>query len=197
MKLIGFFSVVLTILGRLLFLPTDTQDAEGTTVVNSGSSYSRLCEERDLRGLWKVVKWIPYMEIKGADWRRAMFLRNQWFEFDGDGHLKTLASNKKMKLENVVKHLTKAPWGVKIKFTRRGFCEISSEAEKFPDSIWRCAVITRDIVLAKRKYDLRKGDVVMTLLGDDESILYFRLLRKVDTLVKGKSEIGHPNLEIN
>ena len=187
MKYIGIFSIVLTI-SFILFLVPDTHGAEGTTVVNSGSSYSRLCEERDLRGLWRVVKWIPYMEIKGADWRKAKFLRNQWFEFNGDGHLKTLASNKKMKLENVVTHLAKAPWGVKIKFARRGFCEISSEAEKFPDSIWRCAVITRDIVLAKRKYDLRKGDVVMTLLGDDESILYFRLLRKVNPLAKGKTE---------
>ena len=188
MKLIRIISIVLTLSFILLCVAPEIRSSEGTTVLNSGSSYSRLCEECDLRGIWRVVKWIPYMEIKGADWRRAMFLRNQWFEFDGAGHLKTLASNKKMKLKNVVARLSQAPWGVKINFTRRGFCVISSEMDKFPDAVWRCAVITRDIVLAKRKYNLRKGDIVMTLLGDDENILYFRLLRKVDPLVKLESK---------
>lgn len=191
MKLNVFFSIILTISFMLIFVAPDTQGDSGIFSLNSGSSYSRLCGERDLRGFWRVVKWIPYVEIKGADWRRPMFLRHQWMEFDGAGHLKTLASNKKMQLDDVRKRLAKAPWGVKIKFQRKGFCEISSEKERFPDSIWRCVVVTKNIKIPDEKYDILEGDVIMTLLGDEENILYFRLLRKVKPVLKEKEENSH------
>ncbi|MCK5843660.1 MAG: hypothetical protein KAG97_03060 [Victivallales bacterium] len=146
--------------------------------INSGAAYSRLCGEADLKGLWRVVKWTPYMEVKGADWRESLFLRHQWIEFDGNGHLKSVASNKKMNFDKVVELLAKVPWGVTISFKRNGFFEISSETKKYPGSIWRCVVITRNISVKSRKLDLREGDVIMTLLGYDESILYFRQVRK-------------------
>jgi hypothetical protein len=173
--------VLFAIFAVILF--SNRSFGDDSKTLNSGSAYSRLCDECDLCGLWRVVKWIPYMEIKGADWRKTMFLRHQWMEFNGEGHLRTLAANKKMKLKDVLERLSKAPWGVKIKFKRRGFCEISSESEKFPDALWRCVVITKNIKLPKQKYNLSEGDVIMTLLDDDENILYFRLLRKIpDTL---------------
>ncbi|NOY75573.1 MAG: hypothetical protein GXP32_07250 [Kiritimatiellaeota bacterium] len=177
-----YFSLSLAFLVGISSIVSSGGDHRETVLtlkpLNSGAAYSRLCAERDLRGLWSVVKWSPYMRVKGADWRESLFLRHQWFEFDGDGHLKTVASNKKMNRDTVVKLLGKTPWGVDISFKRDGFCEISSESKKYPGSVWRCALITRDIKIQSRKLDLRKGDVIMTLLGDDENILYFRQMRK-------------------
>ena len=155
--------------------------------MNSGMAYSRLCEERDLRGLWRVVKWTPYMEVKGADWRLPMFLRHQWMEFDGSGHLRTVAANKKISDGEAEKLLRKALWKLTITFKRLGFCVISSEKARYPGAVWRCALITKEIKSSPTKLDLKKGDVVMTLLGDDENILYFRQLRKIK-LTAGKSE---------
>ena len=168
----------------------DGQKIENTALkpMNSGMAYSRLCEERDLRGLWRVVKWMPYMDVRGTDWRLPMFLRHQWMEFDGNGHLRTVAANKKMDDAEAEKLLRKAPWKLSITFERLGFCMISSEKERYPGAVWRCALITKDIKARATKLNLKKGDVVMTLLGDDENIQYFRQLRKITPASKNPSK---------
>jgi hypothetical protein len=177
-----FFQGLLTLLASLYAFSSFGGGEKGGVVLkplNSGAGYSRLCREDDLRGLWRVVKWIPYMEVKGPDWRESLFLRHQWMEFDGNGRLRTVASNKKIKLSKAKSLLGKAPWGVTVSFKRDGFCEISSETKKYPGSIWRCVVITKNLKVESGKLELREGDVIMTLLGNGENILYFRLMRKV------------------
>ena len=66
-------------------LSVSAGDKKKLSQFNTASDYSRLCDEDDLYGLWKVVRWIPYFEVKGKMWESPAFMKNQWFEFDGKG----------------------------------------------------------------------------------------------------------------
>jgi hypothetical protein len=148
--------------------------------LNTTATYSRLCQEEDLYGLWKVVRWIPYFEISGKDWNKPAFLKNQWFLFDGKGGMKSLASNMEMKLDDVKRKLSDSNSNISISFKRKGFMDVAYEDKNFPVEHWRCSVAEKNLIIKSVNTELKKGDLIMTMLGKDNTIKYFRQLRRVE-----------------
>jgi len=152
--------------------------------LNTSLKYSRLCEEDDLYGLWKVVRWIPYFELKGKDWEKPPFLKHQWFEFNGKGGMKSLSSNMKLQLDDVRKKLFDAAFDAKISFKSKGFMTIKYRAAdkqtRNEQERWRCSIAEKDMNVPALDVAIKKGDIIMTLLAEDNTILYFRLMRRVD-----------------
>jgi len=148
--------------------------------LNTTATYSRLCLEDDLYGLWKVVRWIPYFEIRGKDWNKPAFLKNQWFLFDGKGGMKSLASNMDIKLDDVMKKLSDSNSHISLSFKRKGFMEVVSDKKEVPVEHWRCSISEKNLKIEALKTEVKKGDMIMTMLGNDNTIRYFRQLRRVE-----------------
>ena len=155
-------------------------EKEPTASLNTAGTYSRLCEEDDLYGLWKVVRWIPYFEVKGKDWTKPAFLKNQWFLFDGKGGVKSLASNLDIKLDDVKKKLSEAENSISVKFKRKGFMTLGSSGKDAKGEFWRCSIAEKNSSVKALNIELKKGDLIMTLFGKDNTIRFFRLLRRVE-----------------
>lgn len=172
-------TVYLLLLTYLFSFSIKAADKKKPSAFNTTSEYSTLCQDKDLYGLWKVVRWIPYFEIKGKMWEIPAFMQNQWFEFDGKGVLKSLSSNRKMKLDDVRRKLSESSSSIKIKCNKKGFFLIGSNNKKGTPERWRCSIIDKNIKILEMNIELKKGDLIMTHLGEDNTILYFRQLRRV------------------
>ena len=176
MKIV-YFLIIFSLFSACLSLEAEKKKSPG---FNTASDYSHLCEESDLYGLWKVMRWIPYFEVKGKMWETPPFMKNQWFEFDGKGGMKSLATNIEMKLDVVKRKLSEAPSLLKLSFNKKGFLNLSAKKKEIPPQTWRCSVIDQNIKIKEMNIELKKGDVIMTHLGDDNNILYFRQMRRVE-----------------
>jgi hypothetical protein len=170
--LISYFCCVLTAVEKKEPLPGKSLNTAGT--------YSRLCVEEDLYGLWKVVRWIPYFEIHGKDWNKPAFMKNQWFLFDGKGGMKSLASNKELPLDDVQRRLGETDSIVSVVFKRKGFFDISSSLKGSTDEHWRCSIAEKKMKVKAINTEILKGDIIMTMLGPNNTIKYFRQLRRVE-----------------
>lgn len=147
--------------------------------LNTASTYSKLCQEEDLYGLWKVVKWTPYFEVKGKEWNQPEFLKNQWLLFDGEGGMKYLASNMEIKLDEVQRKLSDEKSKMTVEFKRKGFMDIQAPKKDAEPEHWRCAVAEKDLTITSMNLEVKKGDILMTMFGKDNTIRYFRLLRHI------------------
>ena len=148
--------------------------------LNTASTYSKLCGEDDLYGLWKVERWIPYFDVQGDDWKKPAFLKNQWFIFDGKGGMKSLSSNLEIKLDDVKRKLSDLKTVIPVKFKRKGFLEIQSSNKEEDAEHWRCAIAEKDIIFKSMNIEVKKGDLLMTMFGKGNTIRFFRLLRRVE-----------------
>ena len=176
---ITFITILLLTLTNYTLYASDTDQTIAGSL-NTASTYSRLCQEEDLYGLWKVVKWTPYFEIKGKEWNQPQFLKNQWLLFNGEGGMKYLATNMEMKLDDVQRKLSDEKNQMRINFTRKGFMDVQSSKKDAKPEHWRCAVAEKDLNIDTMNLEVKKGDILMTMFGKDNTILYFRLLRRVE-----------------
>ena len=147
---------------------------------NTASSYSRICNEDDLYGLWHAVRWIPYHEVRGEEWERAAYMKHQWFLFDGKGGMKSLCSNLDITLEEVRKKLHDAPDNIKISIDKEGIMSIKYNGSEDVSERWRCSLAEKDIKIKKMDITIKKDDIIMTQLDKNNTIVYFRLMRRVD-----------------
>ena len=175
-----------TMLSMLLIVFSNTlngRDKEPSKEINKSlnttSTYSKLCNEDDLYGLWKVVRWIPYFDVQGDDWKKPAFLKNQWFLFDGKGGMKSLASNLEIKLDDVKRKLSDLKTVIPVKFKRKGFMDIQAPKKEKVAEHWRCAIAEKDIVFKSLNIEVKKGDLLMSMFGKENTIRFFRLLRRV------------------
>ncbi len=192
MKILLYLLIVIVL---FVSLPIDAEESEtsseGSNPVNTASAYSRLCEEEDLYGLWKVVKWLTFFEVKGKDWEKPGFMKNQWFQFDGEGGMKSISTNNDMKLDDVREKLFDLPFNLSVVFERKGFMIVKPKKKISSGERWRCSIAEENILVKELNIELKKDDLIMTLFGKDNQILYFRLLRRVaseDNDKKDKTE---------
>ena len=167
----------------------DTKSSENVTEkaaleLNTSLKYSRLCNEYDFYGLWKVVKWIAYFELKGDDWTKPPFLHYQWFEFDGKGGVKSISSSRKLKQDEVRKKLFEMGFDAKTAFLSKGFMTVKYISDdkqvRASEERWRCSIAEKDMKVPALNVEIKKGDILMTLLAKDNTIIYFRLLRRIE-----------------
>ncbi len=148
--------------------------------LNTSSTYSKLCSEDDLYGLWKVVRWIPYFDVQASDWKKPEFLKNQWSFFDGQGGMKFLSSNADIKIDDVKRKFSDAKTVMSVKFKRKGFMDVEFLKNEQPAESWRCAIAEKERVYKSMNIEIKKGDLLMTMFGKGNTIRFFRLLRRVE-----------------
>jgi hypothetical protein len=146
--------------------------------INTAASYSRLCSLADVEGLWKVVKWTAFFELKPADWKNTVYLRHQWILLGSKGEFRIIGSNMKMDTDKVERKLHKLPVVMLLSFDRPGVGVLISKKPDIADSKWRCAVVTKNVTSKKFGVDLKKGDVIMTMLAPNGNVVYFRQMRR-------------------
>ncbi len=62
--------------------------------------------------------------------------------------------------------------------------KVTYTSEEIPEELWRCSVVEKDMRVNDMRIDLRKDDMIMTMLGKDNTIRYFRQIRRVKGSVK-------------
>lgn len=144
------------------------------------SEYSRLCLEKDIIGFWKLIKWNKYFHIPAGDWKKPAFRNFQWYIFTKDGKIKSFSATKDYKDSEVWVKLLKVDSALRYRFDRKGILQITNIKKKEVNELWRCALVTEDIVSEKYGIKLRKGDVLQSLIGKDNHILYVRQMRKIN-----------------
>ena len=92
----------------------------------------------------------------------------------------SLNSNIEIKLDDVRKKLSETSESLKISFKKKGFLDVDPQKKGVTTQTWRCSVIEKDIKIKEMNIELKKGDLIMTHLGKDNNILYFRQLRRVE-----------------
>lgn len=150
------------------------------------SEYSRLCRTQDITGFWRVVKWTPYFYIPAKDWKKPAFMNFQWYIFTADGKIKSLSAPKEFKINEVKEKLGKVDTPLRFTFERKGILKVTSTKKKEVNELWRCAVVTKDVSNKQYGIDLKKGDVLQSLLGKENKILYVRQMRKITDKVGQK-----------
>lgn len=143
------------------------------------SSYSRLCLKDDIIGFWKVVKWTPYFYIPAKDWNKPLYLKYQWFWFFDNGTFGTMASKKELQDSDVKNKLTGSPTDLQYKFVDKGIIDVFHRTNERFKEVWRCALVTEDIAVIGQDDKVEKGDILMSLLDANNTVIYVRQMRKV------------------
>lgn len=136
---------------------------------------SRFCKPQDLVGTWRVVKWTSEFQFK--DPNAPYLLPHQLFQFSADGSMKSAHSAKAFAGDP--KQMFQAmPAFVTYSFNQEGMVTIRAKDSAGASETWHCVSMTRDRADDQHKAFLKKGDIVMTLVGQNGQPLYARQMRK-------------------
>ena len=136
---------------------------------------SRFCKPQDLVGTWRVVKWTSNFQFK--DPNAPYLLPHQLFYFSADGGMKSAHSAKAFD-GDPKKMFQATPADVTYSFNQDGMVTIKAKDSTGASEIWHCVSMTRDRADDRQKAVLKKGDIVMTLVGKNGQPLYARQMRK-------------------
>ena len=136
---------------------------------------SRFCKPQDLVGTWRVVKWISEFQFK--DPNAPYLLPHQLFHFSADGSMKSAHSAKAF--DGDPKKMFQAMSAVvAYSFNQDGMITIKAKGSPGASETWHCVSMTQDRADDRQKAFLKKGDIVMTLVGKNGQPLYARQMRK-------------------
>lgn len=155
------------------------QDQRILPPAKTASEYSKLCIQQDVVGFWKVMKWTPYFHVSAKDWKKPAFMKFQWFIFSAEGQIKTLSAGKEFKISEVSKKLAGAKTPLRFNIEKNGIMKVTSSKKKEIDERWRCAVVTQNITEKEMGIALQKGDLIQSLIDNNNKILYIRQMRKI------------------
>lgn len=148
-----------------------------TLVSHKESSYHRACLAADLVGLWKVVQWTTYIDKANLN---SYGHPHQWYWFSADGALRSMTSTKPNEnVGEIAETLGKLPAVISYSCAEGGKVATTRKDSPNGSELWAAFVVTQDKAEAARNVDLKRGDVVMTLLGKEGRPLYVRQMRKL------------------
>ncbi len=136
---------------------------------------SRFCKPQDLVGTWRVMKWTSEFQFK--DPNAPYLLPHQLFQFSADGSMKSAHSAKAF-TGDPRKVFQAMPAVVTYSFNQEGMVTIQAKDSAGASETWHCVSMTRDRADDRQKAFLKKGDIVMTLVGKNGQPLYARQMRK-------------------
>jgi len=136
---------------------------------------SRFCKPHDLVGTWRVVKWTSEFQFK--DPNAPYLLPHQLFQFSADGSMKSAHSAKAF-AEGPKKVFQAMPAVVTYSFNQDGIVTVKAKDPTGASETWHCVSMTRDRADDQQNAFLKKGDIVMTLVGKNGQPLYARQMRK-------------------
>jgi hypothetical protein len=144
----------------------------------AGNPFSRFCKAHDLVGTWHLVKYTTPYEFK--DPNAPYLLPYQVFQFTADGNMKSAHSPKPFR-ENPGKMFQAIPAVVTYGFERDGLVTVRAKGAAAAAETWHCVAITQDRNDEEHQVFMKRGDLVMTLVGKNGQPLFVRQLRKSGT----------------
>ncbi|MGH7164918.1 MAG: hypothetical protein ACREIS_05260 [Nitrospiraceae bacterium] len=173
------FGVVLVLVATMLPAGSEaggrTADAQkaGIHLVAAKPS-SRFCKPGDVVGIWRLVKWTSDFQFK--DPKAPFLLPYQLFQFSADKVMKSAHSAKPFQ-GDPVKMFKAMPALVTYAFDRDGMLTIKANGSAASET-WHCVWMTENRADEQRQTLLKKGDLVMTLVGNNGQALYARQMSR-------------------
>jgi hypothetical protein len=141
----------------------------------SAKGYSRFYKAQDLVGTWKLVQYSSQFEFK--DPNAPFLLPHQAFHFSEGGSMKSAYSAQPFSADPQ-KFLQQMPDEVSYSFERDGTVTLKARNAPASTETWHCVTITADKKDEVHRAVMKKGDVVMTLVGKNGQPVFVRQLRK-------------------
>jgi hypothetical protein len=155
-----------------------TSKHTGTTQTVAERPYSRFCKARDLVGTWRLVKFTSQFEFK--DSHAPYLMPHQLFQFSTDGDMKSVYSLTPIQ-GDPTKALQSMPAVVTYGFGREGIVTVRAKGTIGASETWHCVTLTEDRRDEKQQMFMKRGDLIMTLVGKDGQAAFVRHLRKSTT----------------
>ena len=172
-------SALLTV-GLVLRLNAQAPSPSPPKDINTSSAYSRLCSLDDMVGFWHVIKWTPYYPVSPKDWKKMAYMKFQWILVGSKGEFRTFGSNMRKDDDKVEQTLHKAPVVMLLTFDdEKGIATMVAKDKGVDKTRWRCSLVTKDVSNRQLGVELKKGDIIMTMLAPNGNVVYYRQLRRV------------------
>lgn len=156
---------------------TTTKAVVSPTMLRAEGPASRWCGPVDLRGTWELLAYSSTQASRrpNAPYRYPY----QLFEFAEDGAMRSAHSLTDFG-EPPAAVLARIPKSLAydVSPSRQGLLAVKAQGDRTVAERWQCRVLTIDQVDLPHRRILRRGDVVLTLLGKTGSPLFTRHLRK-------------------
>ena len=138
-------------------------------------SYSRSCTPADLLGTWRLVKFASPYRFK--DPRAAYLLPHQLFQFSPDGGMKSAHSALPI-TEQPERVFSRIPGSISYAVEQESLVTVRAPEAGGAKETWQCVAIVRDATHQEPRMKMKRGDVVLTLVGKQGQPIIVRLLRK-------------------
>ncbi len=173
--------VVLLVCVPLMLMPVFVGAGESqatkpaTGQAAAGTPLSRFCKAHDLVGTWHLVKYTTPYEFKNPN--APYLLPYQVFQFTADGNMKSAHSPKPFR-ESPDKIFQEIPAVVTYGFARDGLMTVRTKGAAAAAETWHCVTIIQDWNDQEHQVFMKRGDLVMTLMGKKGQPVFVRQLRK-------------------
>lgn len=149
----------------------------GASLSRVESSGSRVCGPSDMVGTWQLVGYGSRRDLTRRDAPYAY--PYQVFRFGHDGTMQS-AHSRTAFLETPAQILARVPADLQYEMVanRQGLLTVTPRGAEEPAETWYCRTLTVDQIDLARRTVLRRGDVVLTLVGKAGAPLFTRHLRK-------------------
>ena len=139
------------------------------------AEYARPCEGRDLAGDWQLVTFDSPYRFRNP--RAPYLFPHQVFQYTTHGGAKSAHSLWPIR-DSPGKVLETVPMDMTYEVRQSGRVILKAKGHDEPKEIWSCQIATRNFERAARRSAVRRGDLLMTLLGSEGKALFARQLRK-------------------
>lgn len=138
-------------------------------------SHSRPCESADLPGIWRLLTYDSPYRFKHP---HAPYLHpHQLFQFARDGGMKSVHSSLPIR-DNPARVFQGSPSDMAYSLEPRGLLLVQVHGTAQTKEKWQCVAIIRDHRDGERHPAMKRGDILMKLIGTHGQILFVRQLRK-------------------
>ena len=138
-------------------------------------SHSRPCRPADLPGIWRLLNYDSPYRFKHP---HAPYLQpHQLFQFTSDGGMKSVHSSLPIR-ENPAHVFQGSHTDMAYSLEPYGLLLVQAHGMAGTKERWQCVAIMRDRHDGERHPAMKRGDILMRLIGTHGQILFVRQLRK-------------------
>ena len=137
--------------------------------------YSRFCKASDLVGTWRLVKFSTPHQFNDSS--APYLLPHQMFQFLKDGTMKSAHSAIPLP-DDPTKVFQAIASESMYSFTKAGQVTLKGKTAEAGSETWHCVTITEDRKIEAQQVFMKRGDLVMTLIGKKGEPAFTRQLRK-------------------
>ncbi len=138
-------------------------------------SHSRPCEPADLPGIWRLLTYDSPRRFKNP---HAPYLQpHQLFQFTSNGGMRSVHSSIPIR-DNPVQVFQGSPSDMAYSLEPHGLLLVQAHGTAETKESWQCVAIMHDRYDGQRHPAMKRGDILMKLIGTRGQILFVRQLRK-------------------